>query len=271
VGYLRYIGRFLGLMTGLVILPNLFTALFGFMLGWVFDLGASASRRRLAQDNLNQALCLSFLNLAASLSLFGRNPQTAWHALKPYVAGKPFNLAMAERQFLLAQRQPGEVGALASTILGQTAGSRDQLEMVLSTLYYMSRRQGPSPTQMRILQRISEVFNVDLPLDEPLPPPPKMEQLNHEPPRPEQPQPEAEAPNPFKSDALGGRNPYFVLGLGANATEAQVKSAYRKLVAKHHPDRLRGAGASPKVLQEAEEKMRVYNAAYDILAKRQKG
>ena len=56
-----------------------------------------------------------------------------------------------------------------------------------------------------------------------------------------------------------------------SVSEKDLKSAYRKLVARHHPDKLRGQGASAKVIHDAEEKMRVYNAAYDILAKRQKG
>lgn len=261
---LRYIGRFLGLLTGLVIFPNLFTALLGFCIGMVFDFAAARSRYLTALDKVNQDLCLVFLRLAAAVSLAGRTPQTAWQALKPSLAGTPFNLILAERQFHDAQRKPADVSKLAEEVIKETGGNRQQLEMILATLYYMSRRQGPSPTQLRLLDRLSEFFDVDLPLEEAAPQ--GTERLNHH-----KPEPEPEPAHPHKNDALDGRNPYFVLGLTAEATAAQIKSAYRKLVAKYHPDKLRGQGVSAKALHEAEEKMRVYNAAYDILAKRQKG
>lgn len=271
---MRYIGRFLGLLTGLVIFPNLFTALFGFALGAVFDFTAQRSRTRLALDEVNQELCLTFLRLAAAVAMVGRTPQTAWQALKPGLDGTPFNLAIAEQQFRQAQRQPDDISVIAGQMIDSVAENRQQLSMILETLYYMSRRQGPSPAQQRLLHRMSEFFDVDLPEEEP-----QAERVHHRPPPPEsesdepaaQPKPEPEQAHPHKSDALAGRNPYVVLGINTDATEAQIKSAYRKLVAKHHPDKLRGQGASAKALHEAEEKMRVYNAAYDILAKRQKG
>ena len=34
-------------------------------------------------------------------------------------------------------------------------------------------------------------------------------------------------------------NPYEILGLGVEATEQEIKSAYRKLSLKVHPDRVR--------------------------------
>ena len=33
------------------------------------------------------------------------------------------------------------------------------------------------------------------------------------------------------------KNPYGVLGVSENATDAEIKKAYRKLVLKYHPDR----------------------------------
>ncbi|MBI4678826.1 MAG: molecular chaperone DnaJ [Elusimicrobia bacterium] len=52
---------------------------------------------------------------------------------------------------------------------------------------------------------------------------------------------------------------YNVLGVPRNATEAELKSAYRKLAMKHHPDRNPGNKA-------AEEKFRKINAAYEALS-----
>ncbi len=60
------------------------------------------------------------------------------------------------------------------------------------------------------------------------------------------------------------QDPYRVLGLSPNATDDEVKAAYRKLAKKYHPDL---NGGSP----EAEEKMKEINAAYAQIMNRQTG
>lgn len=62
------------------------------------------------------------------------------------------------------------------------------------------------------------------------------------------------------------RNPYEILGIKENATEAEVKKAYRELAKKYHPDQY---GTNP-LKELAEEKMREVNEAYDYLVKNQK-
>ncbi|GAA0126144.1 MULTISPECIES: J domain-containing protein [Clostridium] len=59
------------------------------------------------------------------------------------------------------------------------------------------------------------------------------------------------------------RNPYEVLGIKENATEDEIKSAYRKLAKQYHPDQY---GNNP-LRELAEEKMREINEAYDSLTK----
>ena len=55
------------------------------------------------------------------------------------------------------------------------------------------------------------------------------------------------------------RDYYEVLGIGKNATEAEIKSAYRKLAKKYHPDLNPGDKA-------AEEKFKEVNEANDVLS-----
>ena len=56
-------------------------------------------------------------------------------------------------------------------------------------------------------------------------------------------------------------NPYRVLGLTEEATDAEVDLAYRRLIAQYHPDRM--IGAADELRRQAETKAREINGAYD--------
>lgn len=59
------------------------------------------------------------------------------------------------------------------------------------------------------------------------------------------------------------KNPYEVLGVARDATDADIKKAYHKLVMKYHPDKNPGD-------KSAEEKFKEVNNAFDILKDPQK-
>lgn len=62
-------------------------------------------------------------------------------------------------------------------------------------------------------------------------------------------------------------NPYQVLGVAETATDAEVKTAYRELAKKYHPDNY-----SDNPLSDlAEEKMQEINQAYDSIVNMRKG
>ena len=57
------------------------------------------------------------------------------------------------------------------------------------------------------------------------------------------------------------RDPYKVLGITKEATDDEVKKAYRKMAMKYHPDRV--AGMSEEMQRNAAEQMKEINEAYD--------
>ena len=56
------------------------------------------------------------------------------------------------------------------------------------------------------------------------------------------------------------KDPYMILGISSNATDEEVKSAYRSLARKYHPDNY---GDDNPLKDLANEKMQEINAAYD--------
>ena len=56
-------------------------------------------------------------------------------------------------------------------------------------------------------------------------------------------------------------NPYRVLGLTEEATDAEVDLAYRRLITQYHPDKL--SGAADELRRQAEARAREINGAYD--------
>ena len=65
-------------------------------------------------------------------------------------------------------------------------------------------------------------------------------------------------------------NAYKILGVNKDASAAEIKKAYRKLMSQHHPDKLIAKGLPPAMMEAAKEKTQDIQAAYDLIVKQEK-
>ena len=79
----------------------------------------------------------------------------------------------------------------------------------------------------------------------------------------------------FRQQAPDRRQPgielgdaYKALGIDSGASDKEIKTAYRRLMNRHHPDKLVAKGLPESMLEVAKERTREINAAYDLIKER---
>lgn len=83
----------------------------------------------------------------------------------------------------------------------------------------------------------------------------------------------ATAQGSFHQSAGGGattgtlEDAYAALGVTADASDSEVKKAYRKLMSQNHPDKLSARGVPEDMLKLATEKSQEIQAAYELVRK----
>lgn len=63
---------------------------------------------------------------------------------------------------------------------------------------------------------------------------------------------------------------YKLLGVQANDNNQTIKSAYRRLISKYHPDKLFSKGVPPEMMRVAKEKTQQITVAYDLIMQSRK-
>jgi DnaJ like chaperone protein len=111
------------------------------------------------------------------------------------------------------------------------------LEELLEGLFHIARADGQvSADELAYLRQISDIFGLDSA---------RWDRVR------------AGNMGPDQSD------PYEILGVPRDAADAQIKTAYRKLVRENHPDRLVAQGMPQEFIDLANAKLATINAAYD--------
>jgi DnaJ like chaperone protein len=70
---------------------------------------------------------------------------------------------------------------------------------------------------------------------------------------------------PAKRSALD--HAYAILGVEREATDAEVKRAYRRLLSRHHPDKLVSKGLPEEMMKLAAEKTHEIRQAYETITR----
>lgn len=70
------------------------------------------------------------------------------------------------------------------------------------------------------------------------------------------------------ADARRVQNAYAALGVSPNASNDEVKTAYRRLMNKNHPDKISGSNPGADVMAEAQRRTREVRSAYEMLKAR---
>ncbi len=130
-------------------------------------------------------------------------------------------------------------------------GNPEVLEEILSGLFIIGAADsaGLSPAEVDFLKRVAVIFDFDLEDFERIAARSGIHFRGQE------------RPRDSTHDA------YEVLGLPVTATAIEIKTTYRALIRKHHPDRLVAQGMPPEFVATANEKMKRINGAYDTICR----
>jgi DnaJ like chaperone protein len=122
--------------------------------------------------------------------------------------------------------------------LGRTFEDNPQvLEELLDGLFHIARADGKvTEDEIEFLQEVAEIFGF------------KQAEWDR-----------------IRAANVGGQSadPYDILGVRRDQSDAAIKAAHRKLVLENHPDRLVAQGMPQEFVDLANEKLATINAAYD--------
>ena len=163
----------------------------------------------------------------------------------------PQNMKDVAELFDEARQTASDFEPFADRLGEAFAAEKPVLEDVLAALFQIARADGPlTRGEVRFLQRVQIGFG--------------LEAREWERARDGQARPGASAGDMPDVDA------YAVLGLPKDATDDQVRAAWRRLMRENHPDAMASRGASQDLIQRATGKVAEINSAWDRIKRERK-
>ena len=215
-------------------------------------IGPGAADLAALLGNRETLFAISVIVLSAKLAKAdGAVKRQEIDAFKAMFRIPPENLREVGQMFDRAREDAEGWEPFAERLGESFADNRAMLEDVLTALFYIARSDGPiTKGELPVLQGIHLRFGLD-----------------------------AAAWDRAKGGGPAGSrveqqqktdDAYAVLGLPPEATDEQVRQAWRKLMRENHPDGLAARGVPPDYVERATRKVAEINAAWDRI-KRQRG
>lgn len=253
----KWIGGFLGLLSGGPI-----GALAGFVLGALFDTVSedngftteAGTGYRTEQDmntGTRNGFLFSLLTLASYvIKADGKIMHSEMEAMRRFLRqnfgeiavqeGDAIMRRLFERQKEMEEQQPGSYRQVIMEACMQLAGvlTLEQRLQLLSLLAALAKADGNvAPEEVRVLQEITGHLQLS----------------------------EAELNSMLGLGSTSLKDAYAVLEIDESATDEEVRAAYKRMVVKHHPDRVASLGED--IRAAAEKKMLAINEAKEIIYK----
>ena len=162
-------------------------------------------------------------------------------AFKEVFRVPPHELRNVGRVFDMAKQDTAGYEAYAKQVANMFKGEPQVLEDLLGALCHIAKADGIiHPGELEYLENVARIFGFS-----------------------------DQAYESIKASFLGATesSPYTILGVDPDIPDNELKSAYRRLVKEHHPDRLIAKGLPKEFIEVANERLAAINTAYDKIEK----
>ena len=215
-------------------------ALLGAVAGHVYD-----SSKRNINDNNDPTKQIGFtiavIALGAKLAKAdGVVTEAEILAFKRVFRVAPEEMNNVARVFNQARRSVAGYEPYAKQVAGMFSDNPAILEELLACLFYIAQADGNITEQERdYLQNVAYIFGVT----------------------------ESDFSRLLAEHTQSDNSdPYTILGVKQDMDDETIKTAYHKLVKKHHPDSLIAQGMPEEFIEVANDKLAVINSAYDKIS-----
>jgi DnaJ like chaperone protein len=247
----KIIGGVTGFMTGGPV-GGLLGALAGHAADGGPRLGPNAANLASMLGSKEQLFAISVVVLSAKLAKSdGPVVRAEIDAFKRMFRIPPENMRDVAALFDEARETAADFEPFADKLGEAFAHDRAMLEDVLGALFTIARADGPlTRGEVRFLQRVQVGFG--------------LEAREWERARDGQARPGGNTSQPPGVDA------YAVLGLPPQATDAEVRATWRRLMRENHPDVLASRGVPKELIERASNKVAEINSAWDRIKRERK-